>query len=50
MIRRLWLLFAQAVTVGLALFLVFRGLSPEVPAPAVLSAAPDLADRLRPPS
>ena len=47
MIRRLWLLFAQAVTVGLALFLVFRGLSPEVPAPAVLSAAPDLAAAVR---
>ena len=47
MIRRLWLLFAQAVTVGLALFLVFRGLSPEVPAPAVPSAAPDLAAAVR---
>ena len=47
MIRRLWLLFAQAVTVGLALFLVFRGLSPQAPAPVVPAAAPDLAAAVR---
>lgn len=47
MIRRLWLLFAQAVTVGLALFLVFRGLSPQAPAPVVPAAAHDLAAAVR---
>ena len=46
MIRRLWLLFAQTVTVGLALFLVFRGLSTEPPAP-VAPASPDLAAAVR---
>lgn len=46
MIRRLWLLFAQTVTVGLALFLVFQGLPSNPPEPAA-TATSDLTVAVR---
>ena len=46
MIRRLWLLFAQTVTFGLALFLVFQGLPSNPPEPAA-TATSDLTVAVR---